>query len=194
MVTIIYYTSDLEDPIFEVKILKNIKQSGLPIIEVHRTEPPSYLTAWKQLLTGLKQATTKFCLAAESDCWYPPEYFTFTPPREDLVYRYDNVWVKWADRKGYYKKYRCEGAQMCGREYWIERLEKALEYKEPREIAKQMFPSEGKWTGDPVITFKTGKGISNITGYIKGSKINEPVFNNQSTYAHWRGFASADTD
>jgi hypothetical protein len=184
MNTIIYYTANKEDPKFEKKIQDNILKNsgGLPIISISQKPidfgknicigdmGASYLNEWKQILIGLKEAKTDFCIAAESDCLYPPEYFTFTPPVKDKVYRYDNVWIYWTNKPGFYKKDRCEGAQVCGTQYWIERLEEALKFETPREIIKNMFTEEGHWTGSPVVTFKTGKGVSNKSGYFRNTK------------------------
>ena len=184
MVSIIYYTSNREDPKFEQKIIDNIKeQTNLPVISVSQKPLDfgtnicvgdiglSYFNEWKQLLIGLKEAKTEFCIAAESDCLYPPEYFTFIPPEKDKVYQYDNVWIYWTGKPAFYRKYQCEGAQICGREYWIERLEDALKYSSrPQKIIKKIFTESGSWTGNLVITFKTGNGVSDKSCYISGSK------------------------
>jgi len=184
-VTIIYYTSNMEDEIFEKKMRDNIlKQSnGMSIISVSRKpidfgknicigeQPVCYSNLWKQLLIGLKEAKTEFCIAAESDCLYPPEYFTFEPSVKDKVYHYDNVWVFWKNKNRFWKKPRMEGAQICGREYWIERLEKVLDgdtswetMDNPNKIVRKIFKDYEKWSGtNPVLTFKTDKGISDKT-------------------------------
>jgi hypothetical protein len=192
--TIIYYTANMENPEFENKIIENLKrQAGdIPIISVSRKpmdlgknicigeQPVCYSNSWKQLLLGLKEAKTRFCLAAESDCLYPPEYFQFIPPRDDLVYRYNNVWCSWKRRSAFYKKPRCEGAQMCGRKYWIERLEAMLgghEGWQPMEtlattLVTRIFPDEDRasWGVNPVITFKTGQGMGGRTSLIRNSR------------------------
>ena len=199
-VTIIYYSANKEDSIFEQKIINNLKkQAGdIPIISVSRKpinlgknicigeQPVCYSNEWKQLLIGLKEAKTEFCLAAESDCLYPPEYFTFIPPRKDLVYRYSNIWAYWKNRNKFWKKPRMEGAQICGREYWIKRLEYMLgghESWEPMEnsnqLVRKIFPEENRdlWNGNPVITFLTGDGMGTKTSLCKnGSVISLPYW------------------
>ena len=126
MNTIIYYSANTEDPIFEKKIMDNIKlQAGdLPIISVTRKpvdmgknicigeQPICYSNSFKQILIGLKLATTDFCIAAESDVLYPREYFTFIPPLKDKPYRYTNLWVHFDGRDKFWKKKWVEGAQM----------------------------------------------------------------------------------
>jgi len=179
--SIVYYTSNAEDPMFEKRVRDNISRvTNLPIISVSQKPigfgknfcvgdiGKSYLNEWKQILIGLKLAKTRFCIAAESDCLYPPEYFTFVPLAEDLVYRYSNVWAYWKNRNKFWRKPKCEGAQMCGREYWIERLESALaSSNNPNEISTRIFEKEGRWGGNPVITFLTGDGISTKTSMCK---------------------------
>ena len=188
--TIIYYTANTEDETFENKIRENIVEQakGLPIVSVSRKpikfghnicvgeKPVSYINSWKQLLLGLKEAKTKFCIATESDCLYPPDYFSFRPPSERQTYQYDNVWVVWKYKYWYWKKYNsCEGAQICGREYWIERLEAMLSSPETntRKLVQMIFPDYKTWTGEPVVTFKTRDGINGGTGYIRESSQKE---------------------
>lgn len=186
--TIIYYTSNREDVEFERKIIDNLKKQtkDIPIISVSQKPIDlgknicigdiglSYLNEWKQLLIGLKEAKTEFCIATESDCLYPPDYFTFIPPVNNKVYRYDNVWAFWKKKSKFWKKAsHCEGAQICGREYWIECLENMLKnYKgNDNKSARHTFSVIETWTGNPVITFKTGDGVSNKTGFILSSKV-----------------------
>ena len=184
-VTVIYYTSNKEDEVFENKIRDNIlRQTKLPIISVSQKPidfghnicvgdiGQSYLNEWKQLLIGLKEAKTEFCIAAESDCLYPPEYFTFIPPEKNMVYRYGPVWAYWKNRNKFWAKPRMEGAQMCGREYWIERLENALSQSEdPKKIVHKIFNKEGRWEGNPIITFLTGDGIGTKTSLCKKAPV-----------------------
>jgi len=183
--TIIYYSANQEWPEFEEKIMANLKEKAgdMPIISVTRKPtslgknicvgevPICYSNSFKQLLAGLREATTEFCIAAESDVLYPKEYFTFTPPLKNKPYRYTNVWVHFAGRRGFWRKPFSEGAQMCGREHWIKAIEKILINKdswkaEPNSV---IFPEGAKysWTGDPVITFKTRNAPNFKTGYKK---------------------------
>jgi len=189
MNTIIYYSSNTEDPVFEQKIMDNIKfQAGnSPIISVtHKPvdlgrnivigdKPISYSNAFKQLLIGLREATTEFCAACEADVLYPPEYFTFTPPHNDRVYRYDNVWVHFAGRNRFWKKKFSEGAQMCGTKHWIKSIERIDSPDWEPEPLQFIFPDrlDDTWTGNPAITFKTRKAINFKTGYEQERSITE---------------------
>ena len=193
--TIVYYTANCESPTFEQRIIDDLKKKAgdIPIISVSRKpmdlgtnicvgeKPVSYTSEWKQLLVGLKAAKTKYCIAAEADCVYPPEYFTFTPEVEDMMYNYKNIWIVWKRHNGFYKKYGyCEGAQMCDREYWIKQLEPLLPEEWivfPRKIesllVKEIFPTRREWTGDPILSFKTGDGVSSRTTYDNKTKTQE---------------------
>ena len=190
--TIIYYTANTEAPEFEKKITDDLKKKAgdIPIISVsHKPmdlgtnicvgkKPFCYTSEWKQVLIALKAAKTKFCIAAESDCLYPPEYFSFTPPEENMMYQYANIWMVWKHHNNFWKKTgHCEGAQMCGREYWIKRLEPLLPEKwepltrpEESELVRKIFPGRKEWTGRPVISFKTRDGVSYRTTFDNKSK------------------------
>jgi len=68
--TIIYYTGCTEDPVFEQRIIDDLKKKAgdIPIISVSRKpidlgtnicvgeKPVSYTSEWKQLLIGLKDS------------------------------------------------------------------------------------------------------------------------------------------
>jgi hypothetical protein len=184
MNSVIFYSACTEDPVFEQKIIDNIKKQAwdLPIISVTRKPvdlgrnicigetPICYSNSFKQILIGLKEATTDFCIAAESDVLYPREYFTFTPPLEDRVYRYTNLWVHFDGRDRFWKKNWVEGAQMCGREHWIKSIEAILVNPNSWEPEPFQFvfkeKDEYSWSGkDPILYFKTRKGIGFKTGY-----------------------------
>jgi hypothetical protein len=192
--TIIYYTANQEDVVFEQKIIDDLREKAgeIPIISVSRKpidlginicigeQAICYTNEWRQLLIGLKAAKTRFCITAESDCLYPSEYFRFTPPVDNKIYYYENLWLVWKNHNGYWKKTgHCEGAEMCGREYWISRIEpllgegwKSNTREWENKTVKEFFPEEGLFNGDPVISFKTGKGVS-----CRSTFINEKIKN-----------------
>lgn len=198
--TIIYYSSSNEDPEFEQKIIDDLKKKAgnIPIISVTRKpldlgtnicigeQPISYTNEWRQLLIGLKAAKTKYCMTAESDCLYPEDYFTFTPPRDDTMYYYDNLYLVWKKHNGFWKKTgHCEGAEICNREYWISRIEPLLGRGwEPNsrewenEVVRKFFPQENIFTGNGVITFKTGKGVSSRSTFINNKLRDIPYWGN----------------
>lgn len=190
--TIIYYTANTEDEVFEQRIRDDLlsKAGSIPIISVSRKpidfgfnicigeKEVCYTNEWRQLLIGLKTADTRFCLTAEADCVYHPDYFNFTPPEDNKVYYYDNLWIVWRRHNGYYKKTgHCEGAEICGREFWISRLEYVLRKyagdgwepagrKMDTKMVLKFFRREGLFNGGPVISFKTGGGMSQRTTFV----------------------------
>lgn len=190
--TIIYYTANTEDPAFEAVIRERLKKQsgGLPIVSVSRKpidlgqnicvgeKPVSYTSEWNQLLLGLKAAKTKYVIAAEADCIYPEEYFKFRPVEDDMMYNYNNIWIYWTHKGNFWKKTGyCEGAQICGREYWIKQLEplippdwKQLTRDEESALVKKIFPTRKEFTGEPVVSFKTRMGVSYRTTFIMNSK------------------------
>lgn len=190
--TVLYYSANTESPEFEQKIIDNIKKQArdLPIISITRKPvdlgknicigetPVCYSNSFKQILIGLREATTEFCIAAESDVLYPREYFTFTPPIKDKPYRYTNLWVHFDGRDRFWKKKWVEGAQMVGREYWIKSIEKILENPnswEP-ETFKFIFDEKDEYSwesANPVLYFKTRKGIGFKTGYEQETWVKE---------------------
>ncbi len=210
--TIIYYSANTEAPEFEKKITDSLVENsgGLPIVSVSRKpmdlgqnfcigeQPVCYSNEWKQILLGLKAAFTRFCIAAESDCLYPPEYFTFTPKEDDRVYRYKNIWAYWKRRRNWFwRKPRCEGAQVCGREYWIKRLEYMIGghqgwqpmEENPGVLVSKIFPKEGgTWTGDPILTFKTGNSLGNKTSLCKMPPVMELPYWGSATNIYKRMF------
>ena len=138
--TIIYYSSNREDPEFEKKVQETLlkNSNGLPIISV--TQKPTNLgenicvgnvgasgfNMFRQVLLACKAATTEFVISAEADCLYPPDYFTFRPPRNDICYRNSNLYVM-PDLRSYFfsKKEGATHAQIVGREFYIKKLDKS---------------------------------------------------------------------
>lgn len=51
-----------------------------------------YVTMFNQILAGLSHLDTDFAFLCEHDCLYPPEHFSFTPPRHDAYFYDENVW------------------------------------------------------------------------------------------------------
>jgi hypothetical protein len=195
--TIIYYTHNRENPEFEKRIQRVILENsgGLPIISVsHKPidfgtnicvgkQPLTYSNVHKQTLIGLKAAKTEFCIGCEDDCLYPPDYFCFTPPTKDNVYRYTNLVVHFDGRNRFWKKRFVEAAQMCGREFWIKRIEKILKDHDSWKPIKVNPPyvfttrDEYSWTGkNPVVYFKTRKSFKFKTGFVPGSMTEVPYW------------------
>jgi hypothetical protein len=188
--TILYYSSNEESPEFEAKIIENLLRNcgDLPIISI--THKPMSLgtnicvgevgssgfNMFRQVLIGCEAANTPFIISAESDCLYPPDYFTFRPDRLDACYRDNNLYVMGHRRNFFWRK--PEGAthaQIIGREYYIERLTFLFEGAPMWCVAEKNFPKERHkkvdvfdkieyyTTENPVFQIKTGRGMRHYT-------------------------------
>lgn len=183
--TVIYVSSGQEGQEFEEKIRHTLLENskGLPIVSV--TQKPvnlgtnivvgdvgaSGFNFCRQVLIACEAAKTKFVISAESDCLYPPDYFQFTPERDDIPYRNTNIYVQRRGQDYVYKKQSSTFAQVIGREFYIKRLRELFlgqpEWDKtkknfPKEIGQPLFKEfeyfESKY---PCLSFKTGKGMRN---------------------------------
>lgn len=188
--TIIYYTSNRENPEFERKVQENLLKNcgGLPIISVSQKPiklgknicvgdvGTSGFNMFRQVQIACEAAKTKFVISAEADCLYPPDYFKFIPPRIDVPYRNSNLYVM-PDRRDYffYKKEGATHAQIVGREFYLQALQKLFEGAPRWSVEEKNFPKErfGKtdvfdeilyWKSkNPVFQIKTHKGMRYYT-------------------------------
>lgn len=144
MKTIIYITSNRENPEFEGKIQQTLIENcgGLPIISVSQKPISlgnnicvgdvghSYLNTFRQLLIGAYAAKSEYVVCAEADFLYPKEYFLFIPGGGNL-YRHRNVWLvfrrKFKNIHQYYRKQYSNGAQIVKRSFLIDVLEDYLD-------------------------------------------------------------------
>lgn len=191
--TIIYYTANREDPEFERQVQEILKKNAgdTPIISV--SQKPIDLgtnicvgdigisdqNAHRQFQLGAKHATTRFVCSAEADFLYPPEYFQFRPTRDDVPYRADNLYILF--RRGpFFPKHTSEGATMVGRTFiidWIERelagrgmWHDGIESHEERPMMFDRNKYEQFHTTNPIVTFKTAKGMHDQSPYSKNGQ------------------------
>ncbi len=188
-VDIIYVSSNKEMPEFEQRIRQNIldMSKGYKIISV--TQKPidfgtnivvgdvgvSGFNMFRQVLIGLKASTADYVICCEADCLYPADYFDFVPEKLDVAYRDSNVYVMGQHRNYFYKK--SEGAthaQIVGRQFYIETLEKlfegcpewSLEKNFPKERYRKedVFDKIEYWSSyNPVVQIKTSQSMRNYT-------------------------------
>lgn len=188
--TIIYYTSNREDPGFERKVQENLLKNcgGLPIISVSQKPIDlgknicvgdvgvSGFNMFRQVQIACMEAKTKFVISAEADCLYPPDYFRFIPPREDACYRNSNLYVM-PDKRDFffYKKEGATHAQIVGREFYLKVLNKLFKGAPKWSPEEKNFPKE-RWkkadvfdkiaywkSKNPVFQIKTHKGMRYYT-------------------------------
>lgn len=182
--TVIYYTANKENPIFEKKIQENILKNcgGLPIISVSQKPidfginicigdvGTSGFNCIRQMLIAAEAASTKYVISAEADCLYPPDYFEFRPKKDDACYRNNNTYLIGYTRDYFWKK--DEGgtwSQVINREFYLKRLHLLFEGEPKWSTEKKNFPKEKGLnffdsfetftTANPCISFKTGKGM-----------------------------------
>lgn len=188
--TVIYYTSNREDPAFETRVRQNLLKvsGGLPIISVSQKPiklgknicvgdvGASGFNMFRQVQIACETAATPFVISAEADCLYPPDYFEFIPPRLDACYRNSNLYVM-PDRRDFffYKKEGATHAQIVGREFYLKVLKKLFKGAPKWNTEEKNFPKErwGKadvfdeilyWqTKNPVFQIKTHKGMRYYT-------------------------------
>ena len=189
--TVIYYTANREDEVFERNICGLLIENsdGLPIVSV--SQKPTNLgnnicvgevgvsghNVYRQMQIAAKAATTKYVCTAESDCLYPKEYFEFVPPCDDRAYRAMPLLVAFCQRG--YKKYcsrkprGSESAMIVSRKLLIDGIEKMLDgWGEwgTTDCNGDSFPYLFKTIGRdsfemdiPVITFKTDNNMHRRT-------------------------------
>lgn len=182
--TVIYYSSNREDPEFEAKIIMCLVQNcgGLPIVSV--TQKPTILgrnivvgdvgvsgfNMLRQIQVGCEVARTRFVISAEADCLYPPDYFRFRPGRDDVCYRNENTYLM-GNKRDYFWRKREGGtwAQVVNRVFYLKRLDELFQRESQWDSKKKNFPKEKKMnlfdhfksfiTEFPCISIKTGNGM-----------------------------------
>ena len=155
--TIIYYTSNKEDPKFEQRVRDNIlKNCGdLPIISVSHKSIDfgknivvgdvgvSGFNMFRQVQIALRECKTRFVLSCEADCLYPHGYFEFIPERDDVCYRDSNLYVMAHKRPLIWKKEEgATHAQIIGREFYLKRLDELFKGCPEWSPDEKNFPRE----------------------------------------------------
>lgn len=187
---IIYYTSNREDEGFEQRVRENILRvsGGLPIISVSHKPidfgknisvgdvGASGFNMFRQVQIALNNTDADFVISAESDCLYPPEYFQYTPSRDDICYRTSSLYVM-PDKRAFYfhKKEGATHAQVVGRKYYLNRLNELFKGAPDWSVEEKNFPRERGLGVDifndvsyyelenPVVQIKTHKGMRYYT-------------------------------
>lgn len=158
-VTVIYYTSNREDPVFEQKIKDNILKGigELPLISVSQKPIPTFgnnlcvgdegtsgFNMFRQVQIALQAVTTPYVISTEADCLYPPDYFIdFDPILGDhTCYRNRNLYVMGYKRDFFYKKGGATHAQVIGTAYYLNRLNHLFKDAPKWSIEEKNFPRE----------------------------------------------------
>lgn len=190
--TIVYYSSNREEPEFEAKIVENLKEvaGSIPIISV--TQKPMDLgknvcigdvgaSDWniaKQVYLGVLEAKTRYIATAEADCLYPSGHFNFRP-KDKMAYRLDNVWI-WYEGTSEFRK---KAFSLCSMFSEYDYLRNQIESRFGTELTyrsyekgkrKEIFRKQYGWEmahGDlPVINIKTPNGMRKHCGTDESAK------------------------
>ena len=149
----------MEHPLFEERIREGIlkNSNGIPIVSVTQKPVPNFgknivvgedvgvsgFNFFRQVQIACQEAKTKFVISAEADCCYPPDYFTFVPEKDNVCYRNSNLYVMGDHRDYWFKK--PEGAthaQVVGREFYLNTLNKLFEGEPMWSAEQKNFPKE----------------------------------------------------
>lgn len=197
-VTVVYYTSNTELPVFEANVQRAILRDcgSLPIISVSQKPIDfgynvcvgdvgiSAHNAWRQLQVGAIEAHTKFICTCEADSLHGPDYFHFEPELLDIFYVGSPLYVLFAQRGKshvFYQKAPQESSIFVGREYLIRRLDEILDsslWLKPEEckMSGVLAPLNQKVIidfGIPIITFKTDQNMHRKTPFSRASGTRE---------------------
>lgn len=108
----LYYTCNSHDPTLELAARNNLRRSTngheVGCVALQRTDFGDWTividreksggTMHYQILAGLERSTADYVFLCESDVFYHPSHFEFTPPRDDTFYYNANVWrVRYQD-------------------------------------------------------------------------------------------------
>lgn len=197
--TVLYYSSNQEDPKFEAKIREKLLENigNLPLISVTQEPAPGfgqnicvgkhhscYGNEFRQIQIGLKEVKTNYVITAEADVLYPPEYFQFQPT-EGNSYRYGNVWLNHSrpndgsiPNVAFFKKYS-DGAQIVRKDYWLDIIKNMIgdngewfsEDNKPKRVSTPQTDPKFTWTSEnPVITFKTLNNVSRSSTHLSSDE------------------------
>jgi len=185
--TIIYYTSNRENPEFEKKIQADLlkKAGDIPIVSVSQKPiklgknicvgdvGTSGYNVCRQIQIACEAATTDYVIATEADCLYSPDYFTWVPPKLDVCYRNSNIYVLKYHRDYFCKKKHVISSMIIGRKFYLKRLNELFGDAPrwdstlknwPKEWGKKFFDGwEYFETKNPNISIKTGQGMRHHT-------------------------------
>lgn len=181
--TIIYYSSNKEDEVFEQKVIDSLLSvaGSLPIISV--TQKPlnlghnicvgdvgaSNFNLYRQVQMACERANTEYVISAEADCLYGADYFLFRPNEKNRCFRNSNIFILNKDKGLFLKKTCSVFSQIVDREYYLALLKDLYANKPMWDEQNKKWPGEvfPTWkyfsTEIPCLSFKTGDGLRKMT-------------------------------
>lgn len=177
-VTVIYYTSNCENTVFEKNIMSSLKDAigSKPLISVSQKPIDfgdnicvgvvgrSNHNALRQMQIGVLAAKTKYVSMGESDTLYPTDLFDFEPPTDDTFYIAKPFYVLFNQRNKkivYAEKPKSsESAMVVSRDHLLRRMDEMFEGKDQWDTNHQPFLVYKKKieffnVNYPVVSFKT---------------------------------------
>ena len=199
--TIVYITSNgdyasLEEAVRET-ILTN--SAGLPIVSVSQNPLEfgdnicvgdigrSRHNIYKQLRLGLERAQSRFVVVCEADFLYPPQFFAFTPERDDTYYYPRDGYILWRRNRSFFRKQLDQLSGVVSRLYLLTLLDTiqaedvTLEGRQfnfvmtMRRIANQQ-----EYDAGPVVTLKTDRQMHNKSPHSWMRSRSLPIWGNAS--------------
>jgi len=147
---IVYYTDNRLDAQLMQTAQKLLLATGLPIVSVSLKPldfghnivlglERSYVTMFKQILTGLETIDTEFVFLCEHDVLYSNEHFLFTPPSNTLWYYNKNNWqCRQSDGHAVFWDCKKVSQVVANREFMIEHYKKRIKLCEDVGFSRRM--------------------------------------------------------
>jgi len=175
-VTVIYYTSNRENPEFEKRIQQTLLEAvgDLPIISVSQKPidfgknicvgdiGASAENILVQLREGAMAVETKYTVQTEDDCLYHKSYFDFKPERDDTIYQPDSFYILWPAKpaKFYWKK--CgDLSGFVNTKHLINVIDKVMSepFDHLENAVRECTRRERFHNEIPIVSFKTANGL-----------------------------------
>jgi len=183
--TIVYYSSNREKPIFEHNVTCTLLDAigDLPLISV--TQKPMVLgknicvgdigatpdNVLLQMMLGAKEADTKYIGFGQSDTLYHKSHFEFRPKEDDVFYYPDNAYLLWVGNRKFrfWRKKWTELATITNREHFIKVIGEVMNkgLKAYRRTIGKLTKQETFHVDIPVVSIKTREGMHFSSPYIK---------------------------
>lgn len=176
--TIVYYTSNGDYPALEEAVRTIIREhsQGLPIVSVSQ-QPIEFGTnlcvgdigrsrhnIYRQLRIGAENASTRFLVVCEADFLYPPQWFQFTPPRDDTYYYPQECYILWKKRSSFFRKKMHQLTGIVSRNHLLRLLDQLQAFDSAGEPIDPFmngrfykFTETAEFDAGPVVTLKTDR-------------------------------------
>ncbi len=136
-----------------------------------------------QILEGLKRSTADYVFLCESDVFYHPSHFDFTPPRTDTFYYNTNVWrVRYTDGHAVWTDNLQQVSGICAsRQLLLDHYRKRIESIEANggqfDVKRMAYEpgTRGKFGDEKIANWQSAYPNVDVTGH--GQTLTRPKFN-----------------